>query len=461
VPELAARSAEYDVSADRPRFVTERDGRTVKQSMLTVAAWRYFPRAERRGCAVRWRIVTKARRRILRPAANAASSRRADRPSAEVAALERLVAEQSALRRVATAVARGVSPSVAFRTVAGEVGTLLRADHTSINRYEPDDTISVVAQWSAPDVASHLVAPRGGRIRLGDDSASAIVRATGKPSRRASESVGGDLGAWLRSQEIGYVVASPIMLTDRLWGTVTAFFEGREPPPADIEERMAEFVELTGCTIAQAEDRAELIASRSRVVTAADAARRRFERDLHDGAQQQLVALTLELRAAEREVGPGPLRERLATTAEGLTGVLAELQKISRGLHPAILSQGGLRRALKSLADRSSVPVHVVFHGPERLPDQIEVTIYYIVSEALTNVLKHAGAFNVRVTLTVEEDTVRLSVRDDGIGGADLSRGSGLIGLIDRVRALGGTMTISSPMSGGTTLVSTIPLARD
>jgi signal transduction histidine kinase len=377
----------------------------------------------------------------------------------DVAALKRFAEEQSALRRVATAVARGVSPGMAFRTVASEVGRLFGADHASINRYEPDGTIAIVAQWSDPRVA-HLALPLGGRFKLGADSASATVRATGGPARRARHQITGELGHWLATHEIGYVVACPILLHDHLWGTVTALFQGTEPPPADVEKRMAEFVELTGCTIAQAEDRADLIASRSRVVAAFDNARHRFERDLHDGAQQELVSLVLELRMAEAELAgeESPFRECLANAVSRSNTALNQLRTLARGLHPAILSQGGLTLALRKLADRSPVPVHFDFAVPDRLPDQVEITIYYVVSEAVTNVLKHANAFNVHVRLALDGDLVRLSIRDDGTGGADPRRGSGLVGLIDRVGALGGTMTLHSPPGEGTTLVADIPL---
>jgi signal transduction histidine kinase len=237
-------------------------------------------------------------------------------------------------------------------------------------------------------------------------------------------------------------------------------FRDSEPPPVDTEARMRQFVELVGCTIAQAESRAELIASRARVVAASDAARRNIERDLHDGAQQHLISLGLELRAAEASVSPEQeeLRQRLSETAQGLSGVLAELQEISHGLHPAILTRGGLEAALRALARRSPVPVKLHIHARRGLPEQIEVTIYYIVCEALTNVVKHANASVVRVDLDMQDDRLRLSIHDDGLGGAEIGRGSGLIGLTDRVAALDGTMQVTSPIGEGTSLLITIPV---
>jgi signal transduction histidine kinase len=371
----------------------------------------------------------------------------------------RVVEDHEALRRVATLVARGASPPEVFETVACETGGLLGADYTAINRYEPDRTVSVLAHWADPTVPD-IPAPFGGRWPIGSDSAPAVVLQTGEPARRAMTSVTGKIGAWYRSHGITHVVACPIKVEDRLWGAMSILFCGSEPPPVDTEERMRQFVELVGCTIAQAESRAELIASRARVVASSDAARRRIERDLHDGAQQHLISLELQLRAAEADLPPEQeeLRQRLSTTAQGLSGVLAELQEISRGLHPAILTHGGLEAALTALARRSPVPVKLHTHARRRLPEQIEATIYYIVSEALTNVVKHANASVVHVDLDMQEERLRLSIRDDGHGEADLARGSGLIGLNDRVAALDGTMQVTSPIGEGTLLLITIPV---
>jgi signal transduction histidine kinase len=371
----------------------------------------------------------------------------------------RVVEEHGALRRVAILVARGAAPPEVFKTVACETGGLLRADYTVINRYEPDRTVSVLAHWSDP-TAPDIPAPFGGRWRIGNDSAPAVVLESGEPARRTMESVTGKIGAWYRSHGITHVVACPIKVEDRLWGAMSILFRGSEPPPVDTEERMRQFVELAGCTIAQAESRAQLIASRARVVASSDAARRRIERDLHDGAQQHLISLELELRAAEASVPPEQeeLRQRLSTTSQGLSSVLAELQEISRGLHPAILRHGGLEAALTALARRSPVPVKLHTDARRRLSEQVEATIYYIVSEALTNVVKHANASVVHVDLSMQDESFRLSIHDDGHGGADLGRGSGLIGLNDRVAALDGTMQVTSPTGEGTSLLITIPV---
>jgi PAS domain S-box-containing protein len=206
--------------------------------------------------------------------------------------------------------------------------------------------------------------------------------------------------------------------------------------------------------------RAELAASRARIVTAGDQTRRRIERDLHDGVQQRLVSLALDQRQAEAMV-PAELRglqAQLSRVADGLAGVMEELQEISRGIHPAILAQGGLATALKTLARRSAVPVLLEVRAETRLPEPVEVATYYIVSEALTNTAKHAHASEVDVLVEAHGGVLGLSIRDDGCGGADPSRGSGLIGLTDRVDALGGTIEVASPSGVGTTLLITLPI---
>jgi signal transduction histidine kinase len=205
--------------------------------------------------------------------------------------------------------------------------------------------------------------------------------------------------------------------------------------------------------------RAQLAASRARIVTAADHARRRIERDLHDGIQQRLVSLLLDLRAAEAAVPPElpQTRAQLAGVADGLAGAFDELREISRGVHPSILSEGGLAPALKALARHSSVPVEFTVDVPARLPEQVEVGAYYVVSEALTNTAKHAHASVVQVDAQSRNGTLHLSIRDDGIGGADPTRGSGLIGLTDRVQTLGGTISVTSAPEQGTTLLVELP----
>jgi PAS domain S-box-containing protein len=206
--------------------------------------------------------------------------------------------------------------------------------------------------------------------------------------------------------------------------------------------------------------RTELAASRARIVTAADQTRRQIERDLHDGVQQRLVSLALEQRSAQEMVPPElrELRAQLSRVVDGLVSALEELQEISRGIHPAILAQGGLAAALKTLARRSAVPVELAVRARTRLPEPVEVAVYYVVSEALTNTAKHAHASAVHVAVEARDGVLQLSIRDDGSGGADPTRGSGLIGLTDRVNALGGTIDVASPVGQGTTLLITLPI---
>jgi signal transduction histidine kinase len=241
---------------------------------------------------------------------------------------------------------------------------------------------------------------------------------------------------------------------------MVASWTDHAPVPVGAEAQIAEFTELVATAVANAESRAELTASRARVVAAADETRRRIERDLHDGTQQRLVSLAIGLRAAEASIPPElpELKAQLARAATGLVEAVADLQEISRGIHPAILARGGLVPALKTLARRSAVPVELEVSIDERLSEAVEVAVYYVASEALTNATKHARASVVRVELEANSLTARLSVRDDGVGGADASKGSGLIGLRDRVEALGGRIEIASAAETGTSLLLTIPI---
>jgi signal transduction histidine kinase len=233
-----------------------------------------------------------------------------------------------------------------------------------------------------------------------------------------------------------------------------------EPLPADTESRIADFAELVATAVANAEARTALTASRARVVAAADETRRRIERDLHDGIQQRLVSLGLELRAAQATLPPqlGELEEVLSRIAEGLASAFDELREISHGIHPAILSEGGLEPALKALCRRSAVPVELGLQTERRLPEPVEVAAYYVVSEALTNAAKHAQASVVQVELETPDSVMQLAIRDDGVGGAELGKGSGLVGLSDRIEALGGRLELESPAGHGTTLLIEVPL---
>jgi signal transduction histidine kinase len=253
----------------------------------------------------------------------------------------------------------------------------------------------------------------------------------------------------------------PIHVNGRLWGMISVG-TGEGPLPPDTEQRMAEFTDLVATAVANAQNRAELIASRARIVAASDEGRRRIERDLHDGAQQSLLALALRLRSASASSpGTEEICAEITDVAEGLMGVIDELREISRGIHPAVLSRAGLRPALSALGRRSPVPVDMDVRIDGRLPEQVEVGAYYVVSEMLTNAAKHARASVVEVVVEASGDTLRVSVRDDGVGGADPLGGSGLVGLKDRIDALGGIFAIHSPAGGGTTVSCELPVLAD
>jgi len=253
---------------------------------------------------------------------------------------------------------------------------------------------------------------------------------------------------------------APIVVDGRLWGSLIVQSKVGRSLPRDSEPRLSQFAEVVALAIDSAEARYELTASRARIVMASDATRRQIERDLHDGAQQRLVALGLELRATEAAVPVdlGDIRARMADSVRGLQEVFEGIQEISRGIHPAIVSRGGIGPAVRALARRCPVPVELEVRDDRRLPEPVEVAAYYVVSEALTNVAKHADASMVTVTLSVDGSWLRLTIVDDGIGAADPGAGSGLVGLSDRIEVLGGTLEVTSPAGRGTTLEVAIPV---
>jgi GAF domain-containing protein len=374
------------------------------------------------------------------------------------AELGRLAEEQAALRRVATLVAREASPTEVFSAVTEELGRLLRADIAALVRLEHDNTAIVVAAWSEGEGDQ---VPVGTLIQLEDESVAAMVLRTGQAARADSpEHASGSVAALVRRLGVTSTVGAPIVVEGRLWGGMSVSSKQPEPLATDTESRIADFAELVATAIANAEARTELTASRVRIVAAADETRRRIERDLHDGIQQRLVSLGLELRLAESTASAEleGARRTIARVAGELDGVTEELREISRGIHPAILSEGGLGPALRTLARRSAIPI--AFGGviDQRLPEPIEVAAYYVVSEALANATKHGNASRVDIEATARESSLRLSIRDDGDGGADPARGSGLVGLRDRVEALGGTIDVESPVGVGTAVVVALPL---
>jgi signal transduction histidine kinase len=376
--------------------------------------------------------------------------------------LRRVADEQGALRRFATLVALGVPPPEVFRAVASETGRVLGAKATVVARFEPDGTASVAGAWDGPEPPD-IPASLGWRWAATDSSIGDGVKPAGKPIQ-VSGSDGGNPAesAWAREHGIGSSADSPVIVEGRPWGMILAFFGGDAParPGDDTERRLQAFTELVAMAIANAESRAQLAASRARVVAAADESRRRIERDLHDGTQQRLISLALGLRTAQRRLpaGQADVAAQWSRTAQGLTDAIEELREISRGLHPSILEKYGLGPALRELVKRGSLPVKLDVQVNSRLPERVEVAAYYVVSEALTNAAKHARASVVNVEVSVAGDALRLVVTDDGAGGADPSRGSGLVGLRDRVEAAGGRLEITCPPAGGTSLLATIPL---
>jgi len=376
------------------------------------------------------------------------------------AALARLAAEQAALRRVATLVARGVTSDELFAAVAEEVGPLLGAHLAGMGRYGNDDTVTVLATWGA-EGEEHPLVPGPWPLEGGDLASTVFL--TGHSVRIDDyRGLPGRIAAFVRD-ELGICasVASPIVVEARLWGVLFLHSkQAYQPFPPDAESRLNGFTELVAAAIANAESRAELVASRARIVAASDQARRRIERDLHDGTQQRLVSLALAARTAEAEVaaGRGDPRAELARLAAGLAEAVTELQDFSRGIHPAILSERGLGPALRTLARRSAVPVDLEVTADARCPEPVEIAAYYVASEALANAMKHAQASQVEMSLAARDGSLLLSVRDDGVGGADPARGSGLAGLADRVEALGGSIRIHSAAGAGTHITVDLPL---
>ena len=374
----------------------------------------------------------------------------------DVTERKQLEVEQAALRRLATAVARGRSPDDIFAATVAELHAVAAADATALMRYEADGAITFLATRGESGFDA------GSRSALDGKSVASQVRRTGRTARIDDfEHASGPIAARLHAHGLRSGVGAPIIVDGRLWGVMTCGWTSG-PPPQDAEGRVAQFTDLVGTAIANAESRAELLASRSRIVATADQTRRRIERDLHDGAQQRLVTLTMKLRALDAATAPraDALRNEITEIAAGLDDVLDDLRETARGLHPVMLSRGGLEPALKALGRRSPVPVELDVRASKRLPEPVEVAAYYVVAEALTNAAKYAHASLVSVEAEVINGDLRVSVQDDGVGGANPARGSGLVGLTDRVEALGGKLTLHSPTGRGTTLRIKLPLSR-
>jgi PAS domain S-box-containing protein len=374
------------------------------------------------------------------------------------ASLRRLAEEQGALRRVATCVASEADPSRVFDIVAEEVGHLLGGRSANVIRFEPDSHRgTMVGGWSG----GFLALPVGSRLTFDGPTAVGMVRRHQRSARVDDYSgVTGEFAAKIRELGIAASVAAPISVGGQLWGAIVVSTSGDAPLASDAEARIEEFAELVALGLASAEARTELAASPARIVAAGDAERRRLERNLHDGAQQRLIALSLELgRLQVRLDGDPDALERLERARREVALSLGELRDVARGIHPAVVSGHGLAVALESLAARAAVPVELSVELPGRMQERLEVAAYYVVSESLTNVGKHAEASRATVDVSRVNGDMVVEVVDDGVGGADTEHGTGLRGLADRVEALGGRLRVWTPRGRGTRVRAELPCA--
>jgi signal transduction histidine kinase len=356
----------------------------------------------------------------------------------------RALAEQqgAALRRVATLVAQQASPTVIFGAVAGEASRALRVPHVDVVRREADGRLTQLGSTVTAGSASSYRHRSAGIVASQDRVARAVIA-----TRHAARDDEADTST----------VGAPVSVDGAIWGVIIVTAD--EVLPADTETRLTDFTHLVASSISNVAARDKLIASRARIVSASDETRRRIERNLHDGVQQRILAIALGLRAVRAQSQlPTRAEEGLDQVAADLESVLEEIRVFSRGLHPALLSRSGLGPSLRDLARRSPIPVDVDASGIPRLPQPVETAIYYVVSEALANAAKHSRADGVTVTVTADHEAARARVSDDGAGGASPGNGTGLIGLIDRVEALGGRLILDSLPGQGTTISVELPL---
>jgi PAS domain S-box-containing protein len=370
------------------------------------------------------------------------------------------VRQEEALRRLATMVAGAARPDEIFAAVCEEVARLLGGQTGNLIRFGDEAaTGTVVAGWSQEEEGIPM--PIGSELVFDGPTAITEVVRTGRPARIDDYAgLGGELAERLCALGLHSSVAAPVAADNRLWGAIIVSTRGDAVLARDAEARIGQFAEVVALCLSSTEARAQLAASRARIVAAGDAERRRLERNLHDGAQQRLVALSLALRMARATVtADHPAAELLDSAGQELTQALEELRELARGIHPAVLSDQGLRAALGALTGRSPVPVHLDVELGTELPPPVEAAAYYVVAESLTNIAKYAAASVVEVTVRCDDGAARVEVRDDGAGGADPGAGTGLRGLADRVDALGGMLHVSSPAGRGTTVTAELPLA--
>jgi signal transduction histidine kinase len=369
--------------------------------------------------------------------------------------LRLLADEQAALRRLATLVAQGAEPNVVFDAVCQETGRVLGARSVNLAHFTSDGSNLTMAGWSVRAV--HV--PAGTRLPLQGDSVSTLVRDTAAPGRFDSyDGASGELADLLRRLGIRSEVGAPVVVQGRVWGVLIAASDGPDPLPHDTEHRLGNFAELIATAVSNAAARSELVASRVRIVEAADEQRRRVVRDLHDGAQQRLVHTIFVLQRAHDHADlPPDLRQLLDSGLTHAHAAISELRELAHGIHPAILTHDGLAPAIRALADRAPLPVEVEIPR-ERYPAPVESVAYFVAAEALTNVAKYARSSTARITATRTPAGLRLVVEDDGAGGAQGAPGGGLCGLRDRLAALGGRLAVDSPPGAGTRISAEIPL---
>jgi len=377
-----------------------------------------------------------------------------------VAQLEALLAEQAALRRVATLVAADPDPRRLFDTVCEEVGCVLGVESANVLRYEDDGTQTVVGAWAASGAPWF---PGGENVPIDGETVSGKMRRSGTPQRVDDYAgVRGQLVKRLGEVGIRSAVGAPVKVAGRIWGGIVASSGRTHAFPEGAENRLADFAELLTAALANVDAREQLAASRARIVEAGYEERRRLGRDLHDGAQQELVSALISLKTAQRrwDEAPEEARELVEAALEQMQAGIRDLRELAAGIHPSVLTDRGLGAALETLAGRSPLPVELDEVPTDRLPAPVEATAYFVVAEALTNAAKHARASHVRVGVRVVDGAATVELRDDGAGGADGAAGTGLRGLTDRVSALGGRLEVESPPGGGTAVRAHLPFGE-
>jgi signal transduction histidine kinase len=402
-------------------------------------------------------IATAALTSLLLAAVTAERTGAARALAASVAAQRALADEHAALRRVATIVAAESPPSRVFDQVTEEVGRLLGLPAATVVQYHGENAATVVGGWS---VDGGLRLPVGTSVDLDGETVAARVLRTGTAQRvEHYDQATGDLAETLRSAGYRGAVAAPVTVGGRLWGALVAATASDQPLPQGLEQRLCDFADLVGQALANADARDRLAASRAELVEVSDAERRKLERDLHDGAQQRLVSLALTLRMAREQMGRDPreAEELIERSRDELDEALQELRELARGIHPAVLSDRGLEPAVEALAHRTHVPVELGEFPAGRPPEQVELAAYFVISEALTNVAKYASASRATVAATRSNGHLTVEVGDDGVGGADPQRGSGLSGLAARLEAIDGRLWVDSEAGRGTTVRATVP----